>query len=185
MLIMAARKLMRMERKMTTFRAAYVSFTQQHAFRKTSGKHFIILRRCHTTRQQCSKMRTENCITIVTILQTWAISYYMMLSWSNRIFETGVDQISLKKPHRPLLEILIHDFYMRYKPNRSCVNLNVCGGYGHQYMYMFYLVEGSKLCIPVMKKRTMKAHTRLDLNTSSRIWEYCRGNTHIHTQTEN
>lgn len=67
-------------------------------------------------------------------------------------------------------------------PNRSCVNLNVCGGYGHQYMYMFYLAEGSKLCIPVMKKRTMKAHTRLDLNTSSRIWEYCRGNTHIHTQ---
>lgn len=47
---------------------------------------------------------------------------------------------------------------------------------------VFYLAEGSKLCIPVMKTRTMKAHTRLDLNTSSLIWEYCRGNTHTNTQ---
>ena len=37
----------------------------------------------------------------------------------------------------------------------------------------FYLAEGSKLWMVVMKMSTMKAHTRLDLNTSSLIWEYC------------
>ena len=36
-----------------------------------------------------------------------------------------------------------------------------------------YLVDGSRLCMVVMKMRTMKAHTRFDLNTSSLIWEYC------------
>lgn len=36
-----------------------------------------------------------------------------------------------------------------------------------------YLVEGSRLWIVVMKMSTMKAHTRLDLKTSSLIWEYC------------
>lgn len=54
---------------------------------------------------------------------------------------------------------------------------------GFMYLCINYLAEGSKLCIPVMKKRTMKAHTRLDLNTSSLIWEYCRGNTHTQTHT--
>lgn len=36
-----------------------------------------------------------------------------------------------------------------------------------------YLVEGSRLWMVVMKTSTMKAHTKLDLNTSSLIWEYC------------
>lgn len=38
---------------------------------------------------------------------------------------------------------------------------------------LFYLAEGSRLWMVVMKMSTMKAHTRLDLNTSSLIWEYC------------
>lgn len=36
-----------------------------------------------------------------------------------------------------------------------------------------YLEEGSKLCIAVINRRTMNAHTKFDLNTSSLIWEYC------------
>lgn len=36
-----------------------------------------------------------------------------------------------------------------------------------------YLAEGSRFWMVVMKMSTMKAHTRLDLNTSSLIWEYC------------
>lgn len=35
-----------------------------------------------------------------------------------------------------------------------------------------YLVEGRRLWMVVMKTSTMKAHTRLDLKTSSLIWEY-------------
>lgn len=39
MLIMAARKLMRIETKTITFRAAYVSLIQQQALRSTRGRH--------------------------------------------------------------------------------------------------------------------------------------------------
>lgn len=38
---------------------------------------------------------------------------------------------------------------------------------------LFYLADGSRLWMVVMKMSTMKAHTRLDLNTSSLICEYC------------
>lgn len=39
------------------------------------------------------------------------------------------------------------------------------------YFYI-YLEEGSKLWIVVINTRTINAHTKFDLNTSSRIWEY-------------
>lgn len=43
------------------------------------------------------------------------------------------------------------------------------------YFYI-YLEEGSKLWIVVINTRTINAHTKFDLNTSSRIWEYWNKN---------
>lgn len=49
-------------------------------------------------------------------------------------------------------------------------------GKSFQGCLCIYLEDGSKLWIAVIKTRTMNAHTRLDLNTSSLIWEYWNRN---------
>lgn len=60
---------------------------------------------------------------------------------------------------------------MFYFQTSKCIKNNVCN-YCRTTTSLCYLAEGSRLWMVVMKMSTMKAHTRLDLNTSSLIWEY-------------